>query len=135
MRSCKLRASSALDLLGAEIDAGKAAAAHAFLRVIEQLSKLTGQLYVESPMFRLADEVDEMEERFERLAVAREVLAERRARRTRPEGEDSAKPNACKGLKSLRTAKLRFRSPMISRVCAHRGAKRRCCATRSFTYC
>src|SRR5277367_5688454 len=45
-------------------------------------------------MLRLADEADEMEERFERLAVAREVLAERRTRRRRAEGEDSAKPNA-----------------------------------------
>ena len=49
-------------------------------------------------MFRLADEAAEMEERFERLAVAREVLAERRARRNRPVGEDSAKPNAPQSL-------------------------------------
>jgi hypothetical protein len=87
------RLEQALELLGAEIDAGVAATVPAFLRVIEQLSKLTaGQLYLEAPMFRLADEAAEMEERFERLAVAREVLAERRARRSRPEG--SAKPNA-----------------------------------------
>jgi hypothetical protein len=86
-----------LELLGAEIDAGKAAAVYAFLRVIEQLSKLTaGQLYLEAPMFRLADEVAEMEERFERLAVAREVLAERRARRSRLEG--GANPNAPQSL-------------------------------------
>ena len=82
-------------MLGAKIEAGEAAAVPAFLRVIEQLSKLTrGLLHVESPTFRLADEADEMEESFERLAVAREVLAERRARRRRAEGEDSAKPNA-----------------------------------------
>ncbi len=93
------RLEQALELLGAEIDAGKAAAVPAFLRVIEQLSKLTkGQLDVGSSMFRLADEVDEMEERFERLAVAREVLAERRARRRRPESEDSAKPNVPQSL-------------------------------------
>jgi hypothetical protein len=69
------------------------------LRVIEQLSKPTkSQLDVGSPAFRLADEVDEMEERFERLAVAREVLTERRVRRSRPEGGDSAKPNAPQSL-------------------------------------
>jgi hypothetical protein len=42
--------------------------------------------------------VAEVEGRFELLAVAREVLAERRARRSRPEGEDRAKPNAPKSL-------------------------------------
>ena len=89
------RLEQAQELLGAKIDAGEAAAVPAFLRVIEQLSKLTrGLLHVESPTFRLADEADEMEESFERLAVAREVLAERRARRRRAESEDSAKPNA-----------------------------------------
>ena len=35
-----------------------------------------------------------MEERFERLAITREVLAERRARRRRAESEGSANPNA-----------------------------------------
>jgi len=90
------RLEQAQELLGAKIDAGEAAAVPAFLRVIEQLSKLTErQLHLGgSPMLRLADEADEMEERFERLAVAREVLAERRARRRRAESEDSAKPNA-----------------------------------------
>jgi|SRR5271163_76925 hypothetical protein len=89
------RLEQAQELLGAKIDAGEAAAVPAFLRVIEQLSKLTrGLLHVESSTFRLADEADEMEESFERLAVAREVLAERRARRRCAEGEDSAKPNA-----------------------------------------
>ena len=89
------RLEQALELLGAEIDAGKAAAVPAFLRVIERLSKLTErQLDLASPMFRLADEVAEMEKRFELPAVAREVLAERRARRSRPQGEDSARPNA-----------------------------------------
>src|SRR5271155_146639 len=85
------RLEQAQELLGAKIDAGEAAAVPAFLRVIEQLSKLSERQLGGSPMLRLADE---MEERFERLAVAREVLAERRARRRRAESEDSAKPNA-----------------------------------------
>ena len=90
------RLEQAQELLGAKIDAGEAAAVPAFLRVIEQLSKLTErQLHLGgSAAFRFADEANEMEERFERLAVAREVLAERRARRRRAESEDSAKPNA-----------------------------------------
>jgi hypothetical protein len=91
------RLEQALELLGAQIDAGIAAAVPAFLRVIERLSTLTeGQLG--SSMFRLADEMDDMEERFERLAAAREVLAERRARRGRPDGVDCAKPNAPQSL-------------------------------------
>jgi hypothetical protein len=93
------RLEQALELLGAQIDAGIAAAVPAFLRVIERLSKLTeSQLDLGSSSFRLADEVAEVEGRFELLAVAREVLAERRARRSRPEGEDSAKPNAPQSL-------------------------------------
>jgi hypothetical protein len=93
------RLEQALELLGAQIDAGIAAAVPAFLRVIERLSKLTGgQLDLGSSGFRLADEVAEVEGRFELLAVAREVLAERRARRSCPEGEDSAKPNAAQSL-------------------------------------
>ena len=95
------RLEQAQELLGAKIEAGEAAAVPAFLRVIEQLSKLTrGLLHVESPTFRLADEADEMEESFERLAVAREVLAERRARRRCAESEDSAKPNVLQSLEN-----------------------------------
>ncbi len=41
-----------------------------------------------------------MEQRFERLAVAREVIAERRARRSRAQGEDDAKPNAAQSLEN-----------------------------------
>ena len=94
------RLEQAQELLGAKIDAGEAAAVPAFLRVIEQLSKLAERQFhlSGSTMLRLADEADELEERFERLAVAREVLAERRARRRRAESEDSAKPNAPQAL-------------------------------------
>ena len=92
------RLEQAQELLGAKIDAGEAAAVPAFLRVIEQLSKLSERQLGGSPMLRLADEADEMEERFERLAVAREVLAERRARRRCAESKDSAKPNAPQAL-------------------------------------
>ena len=117
------RLEQAQELLGAKIDAGEAAAVPAFLRVIEQLSKLTQrQLHLGgSAAFRLADEADEMEERFERLAIAREVLAERRARRRRAESEGSAKPNAPQVLEiTAERRNRRFRAPIISRTCERR---------------
>jgi hypothetical protein len=85
----------ALELLGRQIDEGKAAAVPAFLRVIEQLSRLTETpLYLASAPFRVADELADMEERFQRLAAAREILAERRALTQNRSGEKSAKQNA-----------------------------------------
>src|ERR1700689_5121241 len=59
------RLEQALELLGAQIGSGVAAAVPAFLRVIERLSKLTeAQLDLGSSSFRLADEVGEVEGRF-----------------------------------------------------------------------
>jgi len=59
---------------------------------------IKSQLDLGSSSFRLADEVAEVEGRFELLAVAREVLAERRATAKSPggrrqrEAERPAKP-------------------------------------------
>lgn len=94
------RLEQALELLGAQIDLGRAAAVPAFLRVIEQLSRLTDGKLVLPAAYRPVDEAAEMEQRFERLAVAREVIAERRARRSRAQGEDGAKPNAAQSLEN-----------------------------------
>ena len=94
------RLEQALELLGAQIDLGRAAVP-AFLRVIEQLSRLTDGKLVLPAAYRPVDEAAEMEQRFERLAVAREVIAERRARRSRAQGEDGAKPNAAQSLANL----------------------------------
>ena len=94
------RLEQALELLGAQIDAGNAASVPAFLRVLEQLGKLADRkLFLTAP-YRPVDEAAEMEQRFERLAVAREVIAERRARRRRAQGEDGAKPNAAQSLEN-----------------------------------
>ena len=95
-RSCKsARLEQALELLGAEIDAGKAAAVPALSRVIEQLSKLTERQLnlTQIRRLRLADEVAEMEERFERLAVAseREAWPSAAPGRSRMEGKESAR--------------------------------------------
>src|SRR5271168_4375127 len=107
------RLEQAQELLSAKIDAGEAAAVPAFLRVIEQLSKLTErQLHLGgSAAFRLADEADEMEERFERLAIAREVLAERRTRGAARRGKTARSRTPRKSLKSQQTAKSSISRP------------------------
>jgi hypothetical protein len=101
------RLEQALELLGAQIDAGKAAAVPAFLRVIEQLGRLTqGHLYLASSSFRVAEDAPAMEERLRRLAAAREVLAERRAARALKDAEKSAKPNAPQALDITRNREM-----------------------------
>ena len=75
------RLERALDLVGAQIDAGKASAAVAYIRIIEVLDKLTAEpLHLGSPAFRGKDDLRAMEQRLESLAAAREVLAERLAK-------------------------------------------------------
>jgi hypothetical protein len=70
------RLERALDLLGAQIDAGKPAAAHAFVRILDHLDRLAPQrLRLKSFGLRIGDEVDKMAERLDRLDAARETLA------------------------------------------------------------
>jgi hypothetical protein len=72
------RLERALDLLGAQIDAGRATAALAFVRVIEMLSKLAaGPLHLAGPDFRQLGAVAALTERLQRLDAAREVVAAR----------------------------------------------------------
>ena len=74
------RLERALDLIGAQLDAGKPSAAHAFVRILEQLNRLAPDRLRLKPAFqRIGDEVDNMEERLGRLDAAREALALRRA--------------------------------------------------------
>ena len=76
------RLERALELLGAQIDAGQASAVTAFVRVMEMLNRLTGDhLYLGATPFRQKSDLAAMEERFQRLSVAREVLVERHAKR------------------------------------------------------
>ena len=72
------RLERALDLLGGQIEAGRASAAPAFVRTIEILSKLAARpLRLDSPVFREIGAVAAMTERLARLDAAREIVAER----------------------------------------------------------
>ena len=90
------RLERALDLIGAQLDAGKPSAAHAFVRILEQLNRLAPDRLRLKPAFqRVGDEVDKMEEKLERLDAAREALAQREAERG-PQAfrENAAQSNA-----------------------------------------
>ena len=72
------RLERALDLLGGQIEAGKASAAAAFVRTVQMLSKLVAvPLYLAQPGFRLPHDIATMTERLARLDAAREIVAER----------------------------------------------------------
>jgi hypothetical protein len=75
------RLERALDLIGGQIDAGKPAAAHAYVRILDHLSRLAPDRLRLKPTFqRVGDEVDKMEDRLGRLDAAREALALRQAK-------------------------------------------------------
>jgi hypothetical protein len=72
------RLERALDLLGGQIEAGKASAAAAYLRTVEMLSKLAARpLFLADPAFRQTGAVATMTERLARLDAAREIVASR----------------------------------------------------------
>jgi len=74
------RLERALDLVGAQIDAGKPSAAHAFVSILEQMNRLAPErLRLKATFRRVGDEVDKMEDRLGRLDAAREALALRQA--------------------------------------------------------
>ena len=89
------RLERALDLIGAQIDAGKPSAAHAFVRIIEQLNRLApDRLRLKATFQGIGDEVDTMEDRLGRLDAAREALALRQAETAaKALGENAAKRN------------------------------------------
>ena len=89
------RLERALDLIGGQIDAGKPAAAYAYVRILEHLNRLApDRLRLKAAFQRVGDEVDKMEERLGRLDAAREALAVRQAENGRPRlGENAAKRN------------------------------------------
>jgi hypothetical protein len=91
------RLERALDLVGAQIDTGKASAAHAYVRILEQLNRLASdRLRLNVPFQGMGREVDTMEERLGRLDAAREALALRQA--SPGLGENSAKRNGAQAL-------------------------------------
>jgi hypothetical protein len=74
------RLERALDLLGAQIDAGKPAAADAFVRILDLLNRLAPDpLRLREATFRFETDVDTMAERLDRLDAARETLVLRNA--------------------------------------------------------
>jgi hypothetical protein len=78
------RLERALDLIGAQIDAGKPAAAHAFVRILDHLNRLApDRLRLRAMFQRVGDEVDKMEDRLGRLDAAREALALRHGKKGR----------------------------------------------------
>jgi hypothetical protein len=93
------RLERALDLIGAQIDAGKASAAHAFVRILDHLNRLApDRLRLSVPFQGIGREVDTMEDRLGRLDAAREALAVRQtspglransAKRNRPQAIDN----------------------------------------------
>ena len=90
------RLERALDLIGAQIDAGKPSAAHAFVRILDHLNRLAPQrLRLRAAIHRIGDEVDQMAERLDRLDAAREALAIREAESgLRGLRDDEAQPKA-----------------------------------------
>ena len=71
------RLERALELLGRQIEAGRASAAPAFVRTIEALSKLTAcPLRLTNAAFGQMGPVATMTERLARLDAAREIVAE-----------------------------------------------------------
>jgi hypothetical protein len=89
------RLETALDMLGRQIENGKASAVPGFLKVIEQLGLLTKrELHRDTQRFRPGLEDKEMRERLEQLDVSREVVTERRSRTGLNEGAKSHGPQA-----------------------------------------
>ena len=72
------RLERALDLLGGQIEAGRAASALAYVRTVEMLSKLAARpLRLDDPVFREPGAVTALTERLARLDAAREIVAAR----------------------------------------------------------
>jgi hypothetical protein len=108
------RLERALDLIGAQIDAGKPSAAHAFVRILDHLNRLApARLRLKATHQRIGDEVETMEDRLGRLDAAREALAVRQAP---PElRANSAKRNRPQVLDNMRNRETTDSAPpMIS---------------------
>jgi hypothetical protein len=72
------RLERALDLIGAQIDAGKPSAAHAYARILDHLNRLAPDRLRLNMVFQgIGREVETMEDRLGRLDAAREALAVR----------------------------------------------------------
>jgi len=93
------RLERALDLIGGQIDAGKPSAAHAFVRILEQLNRLAPErLRLKAAFQRVGGEVDKMAERLDRLDAAREALSLRQESGLPRLRDNAAKPNRLQAL-------------------------------------
>ena len=111
------RLERALDLIGGQIDAGKPAAAYAYVRILEHLNRLApDRLRLKAAFQGVGDEVDKMEDRLGRLDEAREALALRQAESGLPRlCENAAKRNRPQVLDNKRNREMSDSAPpMIS---------------------
>ena len=108
------RLERALDLLGRQIDAGKPAAAHAYVRILDHLNRLAPErLRLRAAAFRIGDEADKMAERFERLDAAREALALKDAEGGLRRRENKAQSNRAEVLENKGTGEAADFAPSI----------------------
>ncbi len=108
------RLERALDLIGAQIDAGKPAAAHAFVRILDHLNRLAPErLRLKATALRVGDETDKMAERLDRLDAAREALASRDVEGGLRRREDAAQPNRAEALDNKGTGETAGFAPSI----------------------
>jgi hypothetical protein len=109
------RLERALDLIGGQIDAGKPAAAHAFVRILDHLNRLApDRLRLKAMFQRVGDEVDKMEDKLGRLDAAREALALRQAKTAeKAPGENPAKRKRPQALDIKRNGEMTDSPPPI----------------------
>jgi hypothetical protein len=106
------RLERALDLIGAQIDAGKASAAHAYVRILDHLNRLApDRLRLKAAHQRIGDEVENMEDRLGRLDAAREALALRQA--SSGLRENSAKRNGAQALDITQNREMADSAPSM----------------------
>jgi hypothetical protein len=99
------RLERALDLIGAQIDAGKASAAHAYVRILDHLNRLApDRLRLNVAFQGIGREVDTMEDRLGRLDAAREALAFRQA--STGSRENSAKRNGAQAIENTENREM-----------------------------
>jgi hypothetical protein len=108
------RLERALDLLGAQIDAGKPAAVHAFVRILDHLNRLAPErLRLRATALRVGDEADKMAERFERLDAAREALALKDAEGAPRRRQNAAQSNRAEAPQNIGTGETADFVPLV----------------------
>jgi hypothetical protein len=106
------RLERALDLIGAQIDAGKPSAAHAYVRILDHLNRLApDRLWLKPEYRRHGDEVEAMEDRLGRLDAAREALALRQG--SSELRENSAKRNGPQALDNTENGEMADSPPLM----------------------